>query len=161
MKLTPQDILGQTFNKKINGYDRIEVQQFLVLVAETLESEILEKEKMKKKLEKLQNDIQKYERKEDILRETLVSAHRFSKDIKSNSEKEGEMIVKESEMRADEIINSAVQRQKDLKSEIKNLKFKRKEIENDLINMLNSLKELIESYQIEDDEFEKVEYLGK
>ena len=137
MKLTPKDILGQTFNKKINGYGRIEVQQFLVLVAETLESEILEKEKMKKKLEKLQNDIQKYERKEDILRETLVSAHRFSKDIKSNSEKEGEMIVKESEMRADEIINSAVQRQKDLKSEIKNLKFKRKEIENDLINMLN------------------------
>lgn len=52
MKLTPQDILGQTFNKKINGYDRIEVQQFLVLVAETLESEIIEKKKMKKKIGK-------------------------------------------------------------------------------------------------------------
>jgi len=161
MKLTPQDILGQTFNRKVNGYDKMEVQQFLVLIAETLESEIFEKEKLKKKFEKAQKDLLKFERKEDILRETLVSAHRFSKDIKSNSEKEGEMIVKEAEMRADEIINDAVRRQKDLKGEIKNLKFKRKEIENDLINMLNSLKELIESYQIEDEDFEKVEYLSK
>lgn len=161
MKLTPQDILGQTFRKKLNGYEKIEVQQFLVLAAESLESEIVEKENLKKKLEKAQKDLQKFEKREDILRETLVSAHRFSKDIKSNSEKEGEMIIKESEMRAEEIINNAMQRQKNLKTEIKNLKFKRKEIENDLINMLNSLKELIESYHIEDETFEKVEYLSK
>ncbi len=63
-------------------------------------------------------------------------------------------------MKAEEIINFARNRQRDLNSEIKNLKFKRKEIENDLLNMLSSLKELIESYRKEDDEFEKIEFLS-
>ena len=44
---------------------------------------------------------------------------------------------------------------------IKNLKFKRTEIGHDIINMLTSLKELITAYRKEDDEFDKVEYLGK
>ncbi len=161
MKLTPQDIQGQVFNKKMNGYDKDEVKQFLVLVSETLENEMIEKEKIKKKYEKTRDALLKFEKREDILRDTLVSAQRFSKDIKKNSEKEAEIIIKESEMRSEEIINNAIAREKSIKSEIKNLKFKRKEIENDLINMLNSLKELIESYHIEDDEFEKVEYIGK
>lgn len=161
MKLTSQDIMGQNFNKKMNGYDREEVHQFLTLIAETLENEILEKEKIKKKFEKTKEALLKFERREEILRDTLVSAQRFSKDIKSNSEKEAEIIIKEAEMRGEEIINDALVRQKALKNEIKNLKFKRKEIENDLINMLNSLKELIESYHIEDEDFEKVEYLSK
>ncbi len=161
MKLTSQDIMGQNFNKKMNGYDREEVQQFLTLIAETLQNEILEKEKIKKKLEKTKEALLKFERREEILRDTLVSAQRFSKDIKSNSEKEAEIIIKEAELRGEDIINDALVRQKALKNEIKNLKFKRKEIENDLINMLNSLKELIESYHIEDEDFEKVEYLSK
>lgn len=161
MILTPQDIQGQVFNKKVNGYDKDEVKQFLVLVSEALESEIIEKEKIRKKYEKTKEALLKFEKREDILRDTLVSAQRFSKDIKRNSEKEAEMIVKESEMKGEEIINNAIIREKSIKSEIKNLKFKRKEIESDLINMLNSLKELIESYHIEDADFEKVEYISK
>ena len=161
MILTPQDIQGQVFNKKLNGYDKDEVKQFLVLVSEALEGEIIEKEKIRKKYEKTKEALLKFEKREDILRDTLVSAQRFSKDIKKNSEKEAEMIIKESEMKGEEIINSAIIREKSIKSEINNLKFKRKEIESDLINMLNSLKELIESYHMEDEGFEKVEYISK
>lgn len=161
MILTPQDIQGQVFNKKMNGYDRDEVRQFLVLVSEALENEIIEKENIKKKYEKSKEALLKFEKREEILRDTLVSAQRFSKDIKRNSEKESEIIIKEAEMKGEEILNNAISREKSIKNEIKNLKFKRKEIENDLINMLNSLKELIESYHIEDEDFEKVEYLGK
>ncbi len=161
MILTPQDIQGQVFNKKMNGYDKDEVKHFLVLVSEAFENEIMEKEKIRKKYEKAKETLLKFERREDLLRDTLVSAHRFSKDIKKNSEKEAEIVIKESEMKGEEIVNNAIAREKSIKSEIKNLKFKRKEIENDLINMLNSLKELIESYHIEDADFEKIEYMSK
>jgi hypothetical protein len=34
-------------------------------------------------------------------------------------------------------------------------------MENDIINMLTSLKELIETYRREDEDFEKIEYLAK
>lgn len=161
MKLTPQEILTQQFGVKVKGYDREEVKNFLVQVAETLENEIQENENLKKKLEKTGENLLKFEKREDILRDTLVSAQRFSAEIKNNSQKESELIIKEAEMKAEEIMKSAIDRQKDLKEEIRSLKFKRREIENDLVNMLNSLKELIESYQKEDEEFEKVEYLKR
>lgn len=161
MKLTPQDILTQKFNARSKGFDKGEVTGFLTQVAEFLENEILEKDRLINKIDKLKKSLSKFEKREDILRDTLIAAQKFSEEIKSNARKESELIIKEAEMKAEEIINSAVSRQRDLKEEIRNLKFKRQEIENDLLNMLNSLKELIESYRKDDEEFDKVEYLGK
>lgn len=160
IKISPQDILTQEFTQKVKGYDKDEVKNFLIQIAESIEFESSEKEALKKELEQNKISLNKLEKREDVLRDTLISAQKFSKEIKSNAEREVQLIIKEAEMKAEEIINHAKNRQKDLNSEIKNLKFKRKEIENDLLNMLNSLKELIESYRKEDDEFEKLEFLG-
>ena len=160
IKISSQDILTQEFNSKGKWYDKEEVKNFLVQVAETLEAERIEKEQLKKELEHVGKNLAMLEKREDVLRETLISAQKFSKEIKNNAEREVQLIIKEAEVKGEEIINHAKNRQKDLNSEIKNLKFKRKEIENDLLNMLSSLKELIESYRKEDDEFEKIEFLG-
>lgn len=161
MKIAPQDILTQQFGVKVKGFDKEEVKSFLVQVAETLENEIQEKESLKKKMEHAHEKLAKFEKREEILRDTLVSAQKFSTEIKSNAQKESELIIKEAEMKAEDIIKNAIDRQKDLKEEIRSLKFKRREIESDLVNMLNSLKELIKSYQKEDEQFEKVEYLKR
>ena len=160
MKLTPQEILTQQFNIKGKGFDREEVTGFLSQVAEMLENELLEKDQLKREVEKLKKGLSKFEKREDILRDTLIAAQKFSDEIKSNARKEAELVIKDAELKGDEIINSAISRQRDLKEEIRNLKFKRQEIENDLINMLNSLKDLIESYRKDDEEFDKVEYMG-
>lgn len=161
MKITPQDIRTQEFNVKVKGFDKDEVTHFLKQVAQILEKEILDNGKLKNELEKTKENLLKFEKREEVLRDTLISAQKFSSEIKVNSEREAELIVKEAEIKAEEIISSAVNRHKALKEEIRNLKFKRKEIESDIINMLNSLKELIESYRKDDEEFEKVEYLSK
>ncbi len=160
IKISPQDILTQEFTSRGKGFDKDEVKNFLLLISENIENEISEKESLKKECEIVKINLKKLEKREDVLRDTLISAQKFSKEIKNNAEREVQLIIKEAEMKAEEIINFAKNRQKDLNSEIKNLKFKRKEIENDLLNMLNSLKSLIESYQKEDNEFEKIEFLG-
>jgi len=159
MKITPQEILGQKFDVKMKGFDKDEVNQFLMHIAEAMENEILEREKYKKELERLKEKLVKFEKREDVLRDTLISAQKFSHEIKLNAERESELVIKEAEIKAEAIINNAVNRQRDLKEEIRNLKFRRSEIENDIINMLSSLKELIESYRRDDEHFEKVEYL--
>lgn len=161
MKITPQEITAQEFKIKMKGFDQEEVKNFLLQISELMEMEILEKEKVKNDHELLKDKILKYEKREEILRDTLVSAQKFSNEIKSTAEREAELIIKEAEMKSDEIINQAISRQRDLKEEIRNLKFKRKEIEAEILNMLNSLKELIETYRKSDNEFDKVEYLGK
>ncbi|MCK4763743.1 MAG: DivIVA domain-containing protein [Candidatus Aminicenantes bacterium] len=161
MKITPQDIRTQQFNAKFKGYDKEEVSQFLDQVSKILEEEILEKGKIKKELEKAGDNLLKYEKREAVLRDTLVSAQKFSSEIKINAQRESEIIIKEAEIKGEEIVGSAINRHKALKEEIRNLKFKRKEIESDIINMLTSLKELIESYRRDDGEFEKIEYIAK
>lgn len=161
MKITPQDILNQEFKVKVKGFDKEEIKHFLIQVAEVLENEILEKEKLRKEFEKQKDHLLKFRRREELLQDTLISAQKFSHEIKSNSEKESELIIKEAEIKSEEIINAAIVRRKELRGEIKNLKFKRREIEGEIVNMLDSLKELIESYRKEDKEFDKIEYLSK
>jgi cell division initiation protein len=150
MKLTPQEILTQKFNLKGKGYDKDEVAAFLGQVAEMLEHDSLEKDELKKEVDRLKKFLAKFEKREDILRDTLIAAQKFSEEIKTNARRE-----------AEDIIGSAMNRQRELREEVRNLKFKRQEIESDLLNMLNSLKELIESYRKDDVEFDKVEYLEK
>jgi len=161
MKLTPQEILSQTFTSKFKGLDPVEVKNFLQQVAETLESEIQEKEELKGGMERLRESLAKLERKEELLRDTLIAAQKFSSEIKANSHKEAELITKDAEIKSEEIVKHAVIRQMAIREEIKNLQFKRKEIESDIIHLLNSLKELIETYHKQDEEFDKIEYLGK
>jgi cell division initiation protein len=161
MKLTPQDILSQKFTIKVKGYDKEEVNHFLIQIAEVLEHETIERENLKKDLDKVKEKLTQLQKREDVLRDTLISAQKFSHEIKMNAERESELVVKEAEIKAEAIINNAVSRQRELKEEIRSLRFKRVEIENDIVNMLNSLKELIESYRKDDDEFEKVEYLAR
>jgi cell division initiation protein len=161
MKLTTQEILSQTFSSKFKGLDPVEVKNFLQQVAETLESEIQEKEELKGNMERLRESLAKLERKEELLRDTLIAAQKFSSEIKANSHREAELITKDAEIKSDEIVKHAVVRQMAIREEIKNLQFKRKEIESDIIHLLNSLKELIETYHKQDEEFDKIEYLGK
>lgn len=161
MKLTPQEILTQKFNLRGKGYDKDEVSAFLGQVAEMLEHDSLEKEELKKEVDRLKKFLAKFEKREDILRDTLIAAQKFSEEIKTNARREAELVIKEAEIKAEDIIGSAMNRQRELREEVRNLKFKRQEIESDLLNMLNSLKELIESYRKDDEEFDKVEYLEK
>lgn len=161
MKLTPQEILSQTFSTKFKGLDPVEVRNFLQQVAETLEGEIQEKEELKGGMERLRENLAKLERKEELLRDTLIAAQKFSSEIKANSNREAELITKDAEIKSEEIVKHAVLRQMAIREEIKNLQFKRKEIESDIIHLLNSLKELIETYHKQDEEYDKIEYLGK
>jgi len=116
---------------------------------------------MKAKIEKLRENLGKLEKKEELLRDTLIAAQKFSSEIKANSHKEAELITRDAEMKSEEIIKHAAIRQMAIREEIKNLQFKRKEIESDIIHLLNSLKELIETYHKQDEEFDKIEYMGK
>ncbi|MCI0471930.1 MAG: DivIVA domain-containing protein [Candidatus Aminicenantes bacterium] len=161
MKLAPRDILNQQFTLKMKGFDKDEVNHFLMQIAEMVESDILEREQLKKELDKIREKLAKFEKREDVLRDTLISAQKFSHEIKMNAEREAELVIKEAEIKAEAIINNAIGRQRELKEEIRTLKFKRMEIENDIINMLGSLKELIETYRREDEDFEKIEYLAR
>jgi cell division initiation protein len=112
MKLTPQDILNQQFSIKMKGFGKDEVNHFLMQIAEELEHEILERGQLKNEFERFKEKVTKFEKREDVLRDTLISAQKFSHEIKMNAEREAELVIKEAEIKAESIINNAISRQR-------------------------------------------------
>ena len=160
MKLTPQDIMSQGFSLARKGYSVDEVKGFLLQVAQLLEEEIQEKERMRRELEPLREAVLRFEKREEILRDTLVAAQRFSNEIKVQAEREVELTLKEAELKGEEIVRASLQRRRDLQDGIRELVSRRRELEEDLLSMLGRVKDLVESYRQEDEESGNIEYIA-
>lgn len=158
--INPQEIASQVFSSRFRGFDPEEVKSYLSQVAEIMLQHLLEKEDLKKENEGLRETMDRYKKREELLRDTLVAAQKFSTEIKNNAGREADMMIKEAELRAEELLRLEKERLDRLREEIKTLQFKRREMENDVMNMLNNLKELIRTYQQEDEEYNKISYLG-
>ncbi len=161
MKITPQDILNQEFLIEKKGFSKEEVQNFLHLISTTLGDEIRKSMQLDSEVKDLKQQLNKHEKREEVIRDTLVSAQKFSKEIKENAHREGELILKEAELKGEEIVKRAMLRRDELNESIRLLSFKRKEIEMDLLNMLKSLTEMVKTYNKSDDDYEKVEYISQ
>ena len=161
MKLTPLDIRRQEFKRVMRGYDPVEIDTFMEMTANEFEELLKSQKDMRDRVIELEGQLKDYRQIEKTLQQTLLQAQETTGKTYETARKEAELITRDAEIKSEEIIRHAVQRQQSIREEIKNLQFKRREIESDIIHLLNSLKELIETYHKQDEEFDKVEYLGK
>jgi cell division initiation protein len=125
MKLTPLDIRQAAFRSGFRGYDRKEVDLFLETLAQ--EFEALAKENMthREKLGGLESELAELKRKEGALVSTLVSAQRTIEEMKETAQKEGKLIIKEAELKAEEMTRDASLEVSRLQREILDLKRQR------------------------------------
>ncbi len=144
MKLTPLDLQQQTFPKTVRGYDPKQVDAFLGLVRSEWETLIRENQRFKEELTRKEAQVQEYQEKERILRETLITAQRMSNDIKQTAKKEAEIVVGQAELQADKIIHQAHGRLTQLIDEINELKRQRAEFEGKLSGILEAHRRLLD-----------------
>jgi cell division initiation protein len=142
-RLTPLDIQKQTFGKKLRGYSGDEVRAFLHLIAEELEEQLKELERLHRENLTLREQIKENNDREQILKETLLSAQRVSEEVKSNSRKEAELIIKDAELFADRIISQAMQRIADLEKNIQEMRLQRKSARNKLQASLETYQQMV------------------
>jgi len=123
MKLTPLDIRKQTFKKKgMGGFDPSEVQAFLEMVAAEMEEIIRENTSLAERLQGLDGKIEDYRRMEKTLQDTLMSAQKTSDELRENAERRAELLLREAQFKADQIIGEARARLMDLQRQIADLK---------------------------------------
>lgn len=142
--LTPLDIQKQTFTRGVRGYAIDEVRAYLHVIAEDLETVLKERERLTTENRILREELQEYNERERILKDTLLSAQRVSEDMRENARKEADMIVKDAEVRADRIIDMAMTRVGDLEKLIQDLKLQRKDARNRLSAVLTTFTQLVE-----------------
>ena len=129
MKITPLDIQQQQFRVKFRGFDMVEVDNFLDLVANEFEELLRENNRVKEEDRKKLERIQELEGAEKEIRNALISAQQICEGIKNNARKEGELIIEEAKGNARKIVETAQAQAIQVEAEITQLKRQRSEFE--------------------------------
>lgn len=122
MPLTPLDIHNKEFSRRIRGYDEDEVNEFLDQVIKDYESVIRENKELQNQLLSLQERLDHFVNIEESLSKTILVAQEAADDVKNNSKKESQLILKEAEKNADRIINEALSKSRRIAIETEELR---------------------------------------
>lgn len=129
--ITPVDIQNREFPRKMSGYDRTAVDEFMVDVAEDYEKLYRENIDLKDKVANINDSLRKYIAMEEAMQNTLMFAQNTADDVKKSATEKAELMIKEAELKAKELVAQAqaevlVQERKleELKSEIQIYKTK-------------------------------------
>jgi cell division initiation protein len=122
MNITPIDIQQAGFKVRLRGYDRQEVDTFLDLVTEDFETLIRENGAMKEKIADLETQLAELKKKESSLNNMLVRAEEIVGQIQQSSKKESDLVIKEAEIRAEEIVKNARLQAAEIYREMQDLK---------------------------------------
>jgi cell division initiation protein len=145
MKITPLDIQQQQFRVKFRGFDMVEVDNFLDVVANEYEELLREINQLKDESRQKSEKIQQLEGEEKELRNVLISAQQICEEIKSNARKEGELIIEEAKGNARKIMDTAHARAMEVEAGIAQLKRQRAEFDASLKAIIDTHLRMLEA----------------
>lgn len=143
MQLTPLDIQKQTFSTKLRGFNTDEVRAYLHLVAEDVERLVRDVDRLSRENAMLREDLEDHSHREQILKDTLLSAQKVSEDVRATAQKDAELIVKDAELLSERLVGQAMQRVADLEKAIQDLKVERKVARNKLQSILDLIQQMV------------------
>src|SRR5690349_2210996 len=107
MKITPLEIRQKTFEKTLRGYDKDEVNGFLLTLSQEWERSQDELKEMKVKMEASEREVSKLREVETSLFRTLKTAEDTGANVIGQANKSAELILRESQIKAEALLNEA------------------------------------------------------
>lgn len=151
MKLTPLDIRKQEFKKVLRGYDPVEVETFTEMTANEMENLLKELNECRTKVTELETQLRDYKMMEKTLQQTLMQAQETTGKTYEAARRDAESIIKDAEMKAAHIINTANMELGKLNQEIMQLRSRRDSLIGRLRVLLSSELELIKALELGSD----------
>ena len=150
MKLTPLDIKKQEFKRILRGYDPIEVDAFLEMVADEFESVIRDNGRLSEDVLKLQTQLNDYVKVEKTLKDTLVTAQENITASRQSSKREADIILREAELKAERVVENAKAKLDKLRNDIMIIRAQKESFARRLRHLLESQIELINVLEMDD-----------
>jgi len=122
MKLTPLDIHHKEFGRAIRGYNEAEVDEFLDKVADELERLFKENIDLNERLEAAEERLRGFQDMERTLHNTMISAQKSAEEIVGSAHRESEVVLRDAEVKAKEIVHSALQQKQKSQSDLVRVK---------------------------------------
>jgi len=151
------DLLNKQFSRRMFGYSRMEVDQFMLELAEVLGSAADTQKGLKKKIKQLEMSVKEYRQRDETLRDTLMSTQKMVDDLKVTASKEAQLIIDEARAKADATVQNGHNRLAQIHEEIEHLKRQRTTFEVQLKGLLKSHLEMIEMSDPEKEKSEELE----
>lgn len=104
--ITGMEIRNQQFRKKMRGYDPEEVKNFIFNLAKDYETLYSENVLLRENIQKAQYELDHYRKLEETMNNSLILAQQTAEMIKTNAQKEAEMIQEESRRKIAEIFQA-------------------------------------------------------
>jgi len=147
---TPLDVRQARFATSMRGYDRAEVNAFLLEAADGYEQASRENERLRQDVARLDASLSQYRELENALKGALMSAQKVSDDMKETASLDAQRIVREAEGRAALITQKAQAALEDTQREIDGLRLKRRESEVALESIIAALHNTLEFVREQD-----------
>jgi cell division initiation protein len=128
MKLTPLDIKKQEFKKVMRGYDPVEVDTFMDMMANEFEEVLKQQKEMRDRSIEIDTQLKDYKQIEKTLQQTLLQAQEVTGRTYESARKEAELIVKDAEGRAARIVEQANSELVRINKELSELRIRRESL---------------------------------
>src|SRR5919112_1938510 len=144
MKVSPLDLRQVRFRNAFRGFDKAEVLALIAEVTDDYENALLEVDRLRQDVSKMEALLNQHREHERDLRDTLLTAQRVSDDIRANADAQARQVIREAEGRSDLLLQKTQARLEDVQREIDGMKMKRREVETTLESTIASLRNTLE-----------------
>jgi cell division initiation protein len=107
MSVSPVELRHSTPARALLGYRRRDIDVLLAEFRSAYESVWRERAELEDRIDALTAELARHRESEDALRNALVSAERTAEELRSRAGREAELIVRDAERRAREIVHDA------------------------------------------------------
>jgi len=154
MKLTPLEIEGHQFGSSWRGYDQDEVRAYLAQISLELTQLLHQHSALQEEHRLLKERLQQTEGYEERLRDAMLTATQLREQVRDEAEREANVIIREAELRAEELMAQGRASIRELHSDVLSIKAQRRRATSELRATLESHLKLLKYYE---DELESVE----
>jgi len=144
MKVTPLDIQQKRFHVAFRGYERTEVDAFLDTVRDEMEGLVREVTELREFHETYSERMKEYREREETLKNTMITTHKLAEDIRESSRKEASLIVKDAELKYQQMLERAREEKVRLESELLELRRRKHHFVQDMKKMLQMHMEMVD-----------------
>jgi cell division initiation protein len=122
IKVTPLDIQQKRFHMGFRGYERTEVEMFLDLVRDEMEALMREVTELREFRQSYDERLRELNEQEETVKNTMLMTQKLMDEIKENARKEGALIIKDADIRSQQILGNAQTEKVKLESDLQELR---------------------------------------
>jgi cell division initiation protein len=143
IRVTPIDIQQKRFHVVFRGYERSEVELFLDLVRDEIETLYREVTELREFRLSYDERLRELTDREETVKNTILMTQKLMEDQKDNARREAAVIIKEAEFRGQQILSNAQDEKTKLGVEIQELKRRKHHFLQDMKKVVEMHREMV------------------